>query len=152
MYEPTVENTVSFLKSRIHENTPSILFMLADLEFNYKGHVSFSNVHKDEAKLDNFKFYGDPIDEDRIAFAIKAGINWLKSELTLNCIKSHVLSSDYVSQEILEKTGFTLFTSHPLKISPHENWEAWKICQRDESNTHLRVLEYTFKIDHDVDL
>jgi hypothetical protein len=152
LYEPTFENTVSFLKSRIHKNAPSILFMLTDLEFNYQGHMSFSNLHEDEAKLDGFKFYGDPIEEDRIVLALKVGIKWLKSELTPDCIKSYVVSSDYVSQGILEKTGFNLFKSYPLKISPYENWKSWKICQRDESNTQLRVLEYTVRIDHDMDL
>lgn len=114
VFSPTLEKTRNYLTAFSLPDPARILFLIADCEGRYVGHIGLCNIAAEEAEIDNV-LRGEPVDSpDFMVCAHRALLDWVFSRLNIRVAYLNVLADNERGLRTYAKVGFREVARIPL--------------------------------------
>jgi RimJ/RimL family protein N-acetyltransferase len=106
VFNPTLERTRNYLTAFSLPDEARILFLVADREKRYVGHIGLCNIAPDGGEIDNV-IRGEPVDRPGfMVCAHEALLRWAFASLNLPLAYLNVLADNMRAIRTYEKVGF----------------------------------------------
>jgi RimJ/RimL family protein N-acetyltransferase len=114
VFIPTLEKTRNYLTAFSLPDGARILFLIADRESRYVGHIGLCNIAADGAEIDNV-IRGEPVDgPDFMVCAHNALLGWAFASLDIPLAYLNVLAHNERAIRTYRKVGFRAVSRTPL--------------------------------------
>lgn len=139
-FESNYQRTWDYLQQKAILDDSRILFMIAEIDGNFLGHVGLCNISNDSAELDNLMrgYSGGAI--DLMKQAEKALLKWAFLKLQMSWVSLRVLSFNILAIEIHKQLGFDLAEQFPLRMEIKNGDRTLLLCDRDLANLNYSLF------------
>ena len=134
------EDTVNFLRDKIHFNSSSLLFMIYDCNRNYVGQISFSNVSNKKVQLDNVLLGEKTHFKNFMNFVDIQCLEWLKAIFIVEEVWTYVLSYNLPGINLHLNSNFRLIENISLKSQKSQKGLTLVFCKESDSDLPFTCL------------
>ena len=140
VFTPTLAKTREYLSAFSLPDPARVLFLVANPEGSYVGHIGLCNIAADAAEIDNV-IRGEPVDVPGfMVCAHKALLRWAFTTLDLATAYLNVLGDNKPAIRTYEKVGLRAVGSTPLRCEEHDGGYRLIPCQTPAETLQLPTL------------
>jgi len=150
VFNPTVEKTRNYLTAHSLPDNARILFLVADRNNRYVGHIGLCNIARDGGEIDNV-IRGEPVDiPGFMVCAHSALLGWAFRSLDLPMAYLNVLADNTRATSTYDKVGFRAVGRTSLAREEHDGGyrlrpvSGWSGDGADAALVRMEILRDAF--------